>query len=82
MLDINGFDTDYIYAGVGEDTDIEWRLKAIGLKAKSMKNKSIVYHLYHPRGYSEEKVRFNFELMYKKQKENNVQCLNGIKNIL
>ncbi len=79
LIKINGFDMDYIYAGVGEDVDIEWRLKAIGLKTKSMKNNAIVYHLHHRKGYSEEMVKFNYELFYKKQKENNILCLNGIK---
>ena len=81
LIEVNGFDMDYIHAGVGEDVDIEWRLKANGIKTKSMKNKSIVYHLFHFKGYSEEMVRFNFELLYKKQKENNIYCLNGLKTI-
>jgi glycosyltransferase involved in cell wall biosynthesis len=78
LMDLNGFDMDYIYAGVGEDVDIEWRLKANGIKTISMKNKSIVYHLFHPKGYSEEMVKFNFELLFQKQQENNIRCLNGI----
>lgn len=81
LIEVNGFDNDYIHAGVGEDVDIEWRLKANGIKTKSMKNKTIVYHLFHPKCYSEEMVRFNFELLSKKQKVNNIRCLNGLKNI-
>lgn len=78
LLEINGFDEDYIKPGVGEDVDIEWRLKAIGLQMKSMKNKAIVYHVYHPRSYSEDGVQFNYKLLAKKQKENQYKCLNGI----
>jgi cellulose synthase/poly-beta-1,6-N-acetylglucosamine synthase-like glycosyltransferase len=81
LVEINGFDSDYVYAGVGEDVDIEWRLKANGLKSKSMKNKSIVYHLFHEKGYSETMVQFNFELFYSKQKANHIICLNGLKTI-
>ncbi|OFY66549.1 MAG: hypothetical protein A3H98_00215 [Bacteroidetes bacterium RIFCSPLOWO2_02_FULL_36_8] len=81
LMDVNGFDMDYIFAGVGEDVDIEWRLKENGIKTKSMKNKSIVYHLYHPKSYSEEMVRYNFELLHKKQKEHNIRCLRGIEII-
>lgn len=82
LIEINGFDMDYVHAGVGEDVDIEWRLKANGIKTKSMKNKSIVYHLFHKKGYSEKMVKFNFELLHKKQKENNIFCVNGLKTII
>jgi len=81
LLDVNGFDMDYVYAGVGEDVDVEWRLRANGLRTKSMKNKAIVYHLYHPRGYFEDMVQANYKMMFGKQKENNVFCLNGISNL-
>ncbi len=81
LLDINGFDMDYVHAGVGEDVDVEWRLKAMGLKTISMKNKAIVYHLYHPRGYSEDMVKANYHLMNEKQEDNNVFCLNGLGNV-
>jgi GT2 family glycosyltransferase len=80
-MEVNGFDMDYVHAGVGEDVDVEWRLKANGIKTKSMKNISIVYHIDHPKGYSEEMVKFNFKLMNEKQKENNIRCLNGLENI-
>lgn len=79
---VNGFDEDYVAAGVGEDNDIEWRLKAAGLKMKSVKNKAIVYHIYHPRTYAEEKVRQNFVLLHKKQQLNHVQCLNGLNKLV
>ncbi|NJB37534.1 glycosyltransferase [Croceivirga sp. JEA036] len=78
LLAINGFDEDYIRAAVGEDTDIEWRLKKNGIGSKSMKNKAIVYHLYHKKGYSAEGVEKNRELLREKQEANNFVCLNGL----
>jgi len=30
LIAINGFDEDYIAPGGGEDSDIEWRLQALG----------------------------------------------------
>jgi GT2 family glycosyltransferase len=78
LQEINGYDEDYISAGVGEDVDIEWRLKASGLKMVSTKNKAIVYHLYHPKGYSDDSVQANYKLLHKKQEEGNIRCLNGI----
>ncbi len=78
LIAINGFDEDYILAGVGEDTDVEWRLKGLGLKRKSIKNKAIVYHIYHPRNYSESDVQKNKRLLDQKQLDGNIRCLNGI----
>ncbi len=81
LLAINGFDEDYVKPGVGEDVDIEWRLKAAGLQMKSMKNKAIVYHVYHPRSYSEDGVQFNYKLLADKEKANHFKCLNGIEKL-
>ena len=78
LIAINGFDEDYILAGVGEDTDVEWRLKGLGLKGKSIKNKAIVYHIYHPRNYSESDVQKNIRLLKQKQLAGNISCLNGL----
>ncbi len=81
LLEINGFDEDYIMPGVGEDVDIEWRLMAKNYKLKSMKNKAIVYHMYHPRSYSEDGVKHNYEMMHAKQKQGNASCLNGLEKL-
>ncbi|SIQ39223.1 glycosyltransferase [Maribacter ulvicola] len=78
LIAINGFDEDYVKAAVGEDTDIEWRLKANGIKSISVKNKAIVYHLYHEKGYSAEDVAHNRELLKTKLQENNFVCINGL----
>jgi len=78
LMAVNGFDEDYTSAGVGEDTDIEWRLRAHGLMPYSMQNKSIIFHLYHKRWYNEEQVQANFTMMHSKQKAKHVRCLNGI----
>jgi len=78
LLKVNGFDEDYVSAGVGEDVDIEWRLKEIGIKPKSMKYRSIVYHLWHPRTYTDEKVQANYRILEKKKKEGKLYCLKGI----
>ncbi|HAN78113.1 MAG TPA: glycosyl transferase [Bacteroidales bacterium] len=81
LFEINGFDEDYQEAGVGEDTDVEWRLSANGIKRKSVKNKAIVYHLFHKRGYSDEGVQRNYQKMFAKQKANTVKCHNGIEKL-
>ena len=75
---INGFDLDYEGPGVGEDTDVEWRLIKAGLEKHSMKNKAIIYHLYHPRAYSQDPVKHNFQLMQEKKKAGQHFCLRGL----
>jgi glycosyltransferase involved in cell wall biosynthesis len=79
LLEVNGFDADYTAAGVGEDVDIEWRLCAIGLKMQSTKNRAIVYHIYHTKGYSDESVQLNYQILENKKRVGNLFCLNGIK---
>lgn len=81
LLAVNGYDEDYITAGVGEDNDIEWRLEANGIKKKSMKNKAIVYHLYHDSSYTQDVIIANMNLWKSKQKEGHIKCLNGIQKI-
>jgi len=77
ILAVNGFDEDYIQAGVGEDVDIEWRLRENGLHFKSIKFKAIQYHLHHKLNYTSD--AFNIDLLKKKQKLGNIFCVNGIK---
>lgn len=81
LIDINGFNNNYIYAGVGEDVDIEWRLLENGIKQKSIKNKSIVYHLHHKKVYSELNVTKNYKLLEDNKKTNAIYCLNGLNQI-
>lgn len=44
---INGFDTRYEGPGIGEDSDIEYRLTLLGLKMQSFAHASVQYHVYH-----------------------------------
>ena len=78
LLQINGFDEAYVHATVGEDDDVEWRLKGIGLTKYSMKNKAIVYHLNHKRSYNEEGTKINLKLMQERLKAKQFVCKNGI----
>ena len=67
MIKVNGFDESFVHPTVGEDDDIEWRLKKIGLKKFSMKNKAIVYHLFHERKYYDGDRRINLKIFEQKQ---------------
>jgi len=81
LLAVNGYDEDYITAGVGEDNDIEWRLEENGVKKKSMKNKAIVYHLYHEATYTEDIIYANMDIWRSKRKKGHIKCLNGIEKL-
>ena len=81
LLAINGYDEDYITAGVGEDNDVEWRLEFIGVTKKSMKNKAIVYHIHHKRSYTQDVIFANMDIWKTKQKIGHIKCLNGIEKL-
>ena len=80
LEEINGFDEDYEKAGVGEDSDIEWRLLKLGYTIVPIKFKAIVYHLFHDSNYLESDVQFNTIIMNKKIKDNITFCFNGLNN--
>ena len=78
LLAVNGFDEDYNRAGVGEDFDIDWRLKKAGLKARSMKGKAIIFHLFHKANYNPSDTEFVEKLLAEKKLSGNAFCVNGI----
>ena len=74
---VNGFDEDYVAAGIGEDTDIEWRLKKNGVQLKKIKFHALQYHLYHSENYSD--TAKNEQLMAKKIEAGLFFCKNGLR---
>jgi glycosyltransferase involved in cell wall biosynthesis len=81
ILTVNGFDEDYTRAGVGEDFDIDWRLKKLGYEVRSMKGKAIVFHLHHESNYSPSDTEFVEKLMAEKKIAGHSFCLNGINKV-
>jgi glycosyltransferase involved in cell wall biosynthesis len=49
LLAINGFDERYLSPYVGEDTDLEYRLRLKGCRFRHLKHLAIQYHYFHPR---------------------------------
>ncbi|HEX3007819.1 MAG TPA: glycosyltransferase [Bacteroidales bacterium] len=47
ILKVNGFDERYMNPAVGEDTDIDFRLRLVGVKTQSLKHIAVQYHMYH-----------------------------------
>jgi glycosyltransferase involved in cell wall biosynthesis len=78
LVDVNGFDEDYVKAGVGEDADVEWRLQAAGVALQSVKHKAVTYHLHHRAHYDQAVVRENLEIFREKKLTGRSFCLNGL----
>ena len=81
LIDVNGFDEDYVHACVGEDNDIEWRLRLNGVQFSSLKHKAIVYHVYHKENYNNEASVLNNALFEEKKMRQKAQCLNGFEKV-
>jgi cellulose synthase/poly-beta-1,6-N-acetylglucosamine synthase-like glycosyltransferase len=78
ICNVNGFDEDYVTAGIGEDKDIEWRLLSKGLKLKSIRFGALQYHLYHKKNYTDNDVSTGIKLFNDKIKLNQIACYNGL----
>lgn len=78
LLAVNGFDEDYDGPGLGEDSDIFYRLNLIGVTGKSLRNLAIQYHIWHPLTKVSEKNRALFE---QKRRQHTPRCNNGIQKL-
>ena len=72
---INGFDETYEGPGLGEDSDIEFRLRLTGTKFKSVRNLAVQYHMYHDKTVEEPK---NMEYFNEMKKRKEFFCNNGL----
>ena len=81
LIDINGFDEDYVTAGVGEDVDIEWRLLAKGLRLYSIRFAAIQFHLHHKENYNNVDVETGKKQLAAKIQIGSIVCKNGLNKI-
>lgn len=79
ILEINGFDEDYIRPAIGEDIDLTWRFIAAGYHLVSARNLAVQYHLYHKENWTDQGE--NIRIMEEKQKRNEYICRNGINKL-
>ena len=77
---INGFDEDFTMPTTGEDTDIERRMRLLGIKMKSCRNAANVVHLDHPKIFNPEISSQTLALM--NNKDDHPYCRNGLEKIL
>lgn len=77
MVALNGFDEGYGETSLSDDTDLDWRFRAAGLKIKSCKNVANQFHLWHT--YNERDIGpFYWEKMVKNRKSNRMICEVGL----
>lgn len=77
LLRVNGFNEDYVAPAIGEDADLEWRLRQLGVTVKNIKFLAPVYHLYHDHKFQASDT--NQALMRDTIKHHKVVCDRGIK---
>jgi len=78
---INGFDETYIYPSVGEDIDLGWRFRGMGIELKSVKHNANMLHLYHKKRFDAKIREMNDTILQKNFKQNKFFCDNGIKKV-
>lgn len=77
MIALNGFDEGYGETSLSDDTDLDWRFRAYGLKIKSCKNVANQFHLWHP--YNERDIgSFYWEKMVRNKEKNSYVCQEGL----
>jgi cellulose synthase/poly-beta-1,6-N-acetylglucosamine synthase-like glycosyltransferase len=78
LYEINGFDEDFAASGAGKLLDLAWRLKAVGVKFKSISFEAIQYQLFQKTIQNLMPSAKELELLEQKQKNKLHYCTNGL----
>lgn len=78
IISINGFNEEYCTPTIGEDTDVEWRLRQIGCTFRRVRNRAFVFHLDHKRTYDDSTANPSSELFARVVANNEVICFKGL----
>ncbi len=78
---INGFDEDYKHPAVGEDVDLSWRFRGLGIELKSCRNAANIYHLWHKKIFGSKEGKINNKILERNSALNRYVCLNGLKKL-
>lgn len=78
ILKINGFDETYKNPSVGEDIDLGWRFRGLGIELLSCKFNANLIHLYHKKRFNSDIMKINDEILMANFKLNKFFCSNGI----
>jgi GT2 family glycosyltransferase len=78
ILKINGFDETYKDPSVGEDIDLGWRFRGLGIELLSCKFNANLVHLYHKKRFNSDIMKKNDAILMANFKLNKFFCDNGI----
>lgn len=78
ILSINGFDETYALPSVGEDVDLGWRFRGLGIELKSCRYNANIVHLYHKKRFDSSQGIINNAILKKNFDANKFICDNGI----
>lgn len=78
ILTINGFDETYYLPSVGEDVDLGWRFRGLGIELKSCRYNANLVHLYHKKRFDSSQGIINNAILKKNFDANKFFCDNGI----
>ena len=78
ILAINGFDETYALPSVGEDVDLGWRFRGLGIELKSCRYNANIVHLYHKKRFDSSQGIINNAILKKNFDANKFVCDNGI----
>lgn len=81
ILAINGFDETYTLPSIGEDVDLGWRFRGLGIELKSCRHNANLVHLYHKKRFNNTQGEINNAILWKNHAQNKFFCENGIKKI-
>lgn len=79
ILEINGFDETYTLPSVGEDVDLGWRFRGLGIELKSCRYNANLVHLYHKKRFDSSQGIINNAILKKNFDAKKFFCDNGIK---
>lgn len=80
LYSVNGFNEEYIGAGIGEDSDLAWRLESCGVRHKCLKNTVVQYHLYHSRSTRHNSIDGE-KIITRERMLNRWRTINGLEKI-
>jgi hypothetical protein len=77
LVRINGFNNAFEGWGY-EDSELEARLRASGVRPKSMRGRGALFHLHHPANFH----RGNEELLATERRRSTVEAASGLRQII
>jgi glycosyltransferase involved in cell wall biosynthesis len=75
---INGFDETYRLPSVGEDIDLGWRFRGLGIELQSCRNNACMMHLWHKKRFAQEEGIINNKILKVNFDQNRFVCENGL----